>query len=77
MTCAFKCRMITLKVHSALEAIRFMAAVATRLAAAGIPANPVSGFNHDHLFVPHDRAYEALQLLVTMSPGKAAAQESR
>ena len=59
----FRCRMITLEIHSSLEAVGFLAAVTTRLAAAGIGVNPVSAFYHDHLFVPEDRAEEALALL--------------
>ena len=59
----FPCRMITLDVHSSLEAIGFLAAVTAALAAAGIAVNPVSAFHHDHLFVPVERAEEALQVL--------------
>jgi hypothetical protein len=59
----FRCRMITLTVHSSLEAVGFLAAVTTRLAAAGIGVNPVSGFYHDHLFVPAERAGEAMAIL--------------
>jgi hypothetical protein len=56
-------RMITLSVHSSLEAVGFLAAVASRLAAAGISVNPVSAYYHDHLFVPTVRAAEAMQIL--------------
>ena len=63
----FPCRMITLNVHSALEAVGFIAAVATKLAAAGMGVNPVAGFYHDHLFVPEDRAEEAMRLLNEMA----------
>lgn len=66
----FPCRMITLDVHSSLEAIGFMAAVSARLAAAGIPTNPVSGFYHDHLFVPVERAGEAIRVLEAMAVGE-------
>ncbi len=59
----FPCRRITLQVHSALEAVGMLAAVARWLADAGIPANTVSAVNHDHLFVPTDRAEEALAVL--------------
>ncbi|PBC06924.1 ribonuclease H family protein [Mesorhizobium sp. WSM3859] len=59
----FRCRMITLDVHSSLEAVGFLAAITTRLAAAGMGVNPVSAFYHDHLFVPAERAEEALNLL--------------
>lgn len=59
----FPCRMITLNVHSALDAVGFLAAVMAKLAAHGISTNAMSAFYHDHLFVPSDRAEEALQLL--------------
>jgi len=59
----FRCRMITLDVHSSLEAVGFIAAIAARLAQAGMGVNPVAGFWHDHLFVPADRAEEAMEML--------------
>jgi uncharacterized protein len=59
----FECRMITVTIHSSLEAVGFMAAITTKLAAAGIGVNPVSAYFHDHLFVPAARADEALRLL--------------
>jgi uncharacterized protein len=60
---AFSCRMITLNVHSSLQAVGFLATVAARLAAAGISANAASAFYHDHLFVPVERAEEAVMIL--------------
>jgi hypothetical protein len=54
---------ITLEVHSALEAVGLTAAVARPLADAGISANVVAAFAHDHIFVPHDRADEAMTVL--------------
>ena len=62
----FASRMITLTVHSSLEAVGFLAAIAGRLADAGISVNAVSAYYHDHLFVPEHRADEALQLLQDM-----------
>ncbi|RWD59238.1 MAG: ACT domain-containing protein [Mesorhizobium sp.] len=62
----FRCRMITLNIHSSLEAVGFLAAITTRLAAAGMGVNPVSAFYHDHLFVPADRADEALAILAKL-----------
>jgi len=59
----FPARMITLEIHSSLDAIGFLAAITARLAAADIPVNPVSGFYHDHLFVPEGRAGEAMLIL--------------
>jgi uncharacterized protein len=56
-------RMITLSVHSSLEAVGFLAAIASRLAQAGISVNPVSAYYHDHLFVPSAKAAAAMQIL--------------
>nr|WP_249794552.1 ACT domain-containing protein [Bradyrhizobium sp. Oc8] len=67
---AFASRLITLTVHSALDAVGFLAALTARLAAAGISVNAVSAFHHDHLFVPVDRADEAMALLREMSAGR-------
>ena len=55
--------MITLNVHSSLDAIGVLAAITARLAAASMGVNPVSGYFHDHLFVPVDRADEAMAIL--------------
>ncbi|MDF2389248.1 ACT domain-containing protein, partial [Nostoc ellipsosporum NOK] len=44
---SFRCRMITLNIHSSLEAVGFLAAITARLAAAGMGVNPVSAFYHD------------------------------
>ncbi|KUM23733.1 ribonuclease H family protein [Mesorhizobium loti] len=62
----FRCRMITLDIHSSLEAVGFLAAITTRLAAAGMGVNPVSAFYHDHLFVPAERAEEAMAILAKL-----------
>jgi hypothetical protein len=63
----FLSRMITLTIHSSLEAVGLLAAVTRRLAENGIPVNAVSAYYHDHLFVPVDRAEEALSLLRELS----------
>lgn len=63
----FVCRRIVLEVHSALDAVGLLAAVTTALAEAGIAVNAVSAVHHDHLFVPADRADEALAVLETLS----------
>ncbi len=64
---AFPSRRIILRVHSDLEAVGFLAAVTTALAKHAISANVVSAFYHDHLFVPLDRADEALRILEEVS----------
>ena len=63
----FPCRMITLNVHSSLEAVGFIARIATELARAGMGVNPVSGFYHDHLFVPDGRQDEAMEILAALA----------
>ena len=67
----FPSRMITLEVHSSLEAVGFLAAITTALAAAGMGVNPVSAYFHDHLFVPADRAEEAMRILGALAAGSA------
>ena len=59
----FPSRMITLNVHSSLEAVGFMARIATDLAAQDMGVNPVAGFFHDHIFVPDGREQDALRVL--------------
>ena len=54
---------ITLRVHSALDAVGLTAAVSTALARAGISCNVIAGYHHDHLLVPADRAPAALEAL--------------
>ncbi len=66
-TGTYPCRMITLNVQSSLAAVGFLARIATALAEAGISANTVSAFHHDHLFVPVARADEAMEILQQMS----------
>jgi len=64
---AFASRLITLTVNSALDAVGFLAAITARLTEAGISVNAVSAFHHDHLFVPVDRADEAMAVLREIS----------
>ncbi|TET96241.1 MAG: ACT domain-containing protein [Anaerolineales bacterium] len=59
----FVSRMITLNIHSSLEAVGFLATITSKLAGAGISVNTISAFYHDHLFVPTDRASAVMQLL--------------
>lgn len=54
---------ITMMVHSALEAVGMTAAMATALTQAGISANVVAAYHHDHVFVPWDRRDEAVAVL--------------
>jgi hypothetical protein len=63
----FPCNLITLRVDSSLYAVGFLAEITREFAAAGISVSPVSAFHHDHLFVPRDRADEALALLEALA----------
>ncbi|MCJ1351279.1 MAG: hypothetical protein MMC33_001263 [Icmadophila ericetorum] len=59
----FPCRMITCEVHTSLEGVGFMAVISDVLAKKNMGVNPVSGFFHDHLFVPLGREEEAVAAL--------------
>ena len=67
--------MITCNVHSSLEAVGFMAKLSTVLAEKGIGCNPVSGFFHDHLFVPVKQASQAVDALKQVVPDTSIARE--
>ena len=68
----FESRLITLTVHSDLAAIGFFDSVCAALANAGIACNAVSAYFHDHLFVPADRADDAMRLLSALSAEAAS-----
>ncbi|WP_203292258.1 ACT domain-containing protein [Maricaulis parjimensis] len=63
----FPCRLITLTVHSELDAVGFIAAIAPELARHGISCNVIAGYHHDHLLVPQERAQDAMAVLQTLS----------
>ena len=56
-------KMITLQIHSSLEAVGLTAAFATKLGEHGISANVIAGFFHDHIFVQASKAEEAVEAL--------------
>ncbi|HEY8509982.1 MAG TPA: ACT domain-containing protein [Steroidobacteraceae bacterium] len=70
---AFTSRMITLNVHSSLEAVGFLARITDALAKNGISVNAASAFYHDYLFVPESKAGQAMEVLRALS---AAARQS-
>jgi hypothetical protein len=61
---------ITLRVHSALEAVGLTAAFSRALADAGLSCNVIAGVHHDHLLVPADRAEDALRVLRDLASGR-------
>jgi hypothetical protein len=60
-------RLITLNVHSSLEAVGLTAAVSAALTRENISANVVAAFYHDHIFVGAADAERALEALVSLS----------
>ncbi|MCY0954500.1 ACT domain-containing protein [Streptomyces sp. H27-S2] len=62
---------ITLRVHSALDAVGLTAAFATELGAHGLSCNVIAGYHHDHLFVAADRAAEAVTVLEALAARSA------
>ena len=60
-------RKITLQVHSSLQAVGLTAIVATSLRRAGISANVIAAFHHDHVFVPAERSEEAIRILSSLT----------
>lgn len=65
----FEARLVTLTIHSSLEAIGLLATVATRLAAVGIPCNAIAAYHHDHILVPVAQADQALSVLRGIAAG--------
>lgn len=59
-------RLISLHVHSSLDAVGLTAAFSTALGNASISANVVAAYYHDHIFVPIGKAEKALKVLQNM-----------
>lgn len=69
----YPCHRITLTVHSDLAAVGLLATVTQVLATAGISVNAISAYYHDHLFVPCDRADDAMACLQTLTTDSQSA----
>ena len=69
---AFRSAWITLTVHSDLAAVGLTAAFARALGDAGISCNVIAGVHHDHLFVPIERATDAMAALRALQAASAA-----
>jgi len=70
-------RLITLSVHSSLDAVGLTAAVSTVLAEHGITANVIAGFFHDHIFVPRESADLAIMALHRLATSAGAADNTK
>ncbi|WP_430908463.1 ACT domain-containing protein [Maribacter sp. 2-571] len=58
---------ITLSVHSSLHAIGLTAAFSSALSKNGISCNVISGYYHDHIFVPENESEAAMKVLRKIS----------
>jgi len=68
-------RMITLNVHSSLEAVGLTADISTELKEKQISANVIAGFYHDHIFVQSSLAEKAISALEALT--QKGANQSR
>lgn len=59
-------RLITLNVHSSLDAVGLTAAFSAKLAEKNISANVVAAYYHDHIFVPEEKAEQALEAILEL-----------
>ncbi len=60
-------RLISLQIHSSLEAVGLTAAFATALSQENISANVLAGYYHDHLLVQEADAERAMSVLTHLS----------
>jgi hypothetical protein len=67
----FRAAWITLTVHSDLQAVGLTAAFSAALGEAGISCNVVAGTHHDHLFVPVQKAADAMAALRRLQAANA------
>lgn len=58
---------ISLTIHSSLDAVGLTSALSSALADAGISANVIAGYYHDHVFVPWDRRHDAVAVMRRLS----------
>ena len=68
----FRAAWITLRVQSDLHAVGLTAAFSGALASAGIGCNVVAGAWHDHVFVPAERAADAMAVLRRLQGGEGS-----
>lgn len=59
-------RLISLNVHSSLDAVGLTAAVSGKLAERNISANVVAAYYHDHIFVQKEKAEQALEAILEL-----------
>ncbi|CBY33062.1 unnamed protein product [Oikopleura dioica] len=58
----FPSKLITLNIHSSLEAVGFITEISRKLTDLNIPCNVVAGYYHDHLFIPEAMLEKAISI---------------
>ena len=56
-------KLISLTIHSSLDAVGLTAAISKKLGDNGISANVVAAYFHDHIFIPEEKANLAIESL--------------
>ena len=59
-------RLITLDIHSSLDAVGLTAAFSAKLTEKNISANVIAAYYHDHIFVPKEKAEQALNAILEL-----------
>lgn len=73
----YRCRWITLQVHSDLAAVGLTAAFATALASGGMSCNVIAGTVHDHVLVDEHAGERAMDVLRDVQRQALAADADR
>ena len=68
-------KLISLTVHSSLNAVGLTAAIATKLASKDISANVVAAYYHDHIFVQKEKAGLAMEAIVELQAESFSCRE--
>ena len=68
-------KLISLTVHSSLNAVGLTASIATKLASKDISANVVAAYYHDHIFVQKEKAGQAMEAIMELQAESFSCRE--